>query len=706
MGLDRLASFNATVFGGEVAVITAITTQTGTSPTATDYTLPSDYTALRVWTGETPFDEPYFDLYVNRSGTTTKLRMNRFEARLISVAAGGGVGFSTSDGRTIHVAPDMAQATLETTFAATGTALCDKAGPPLWSPAAAHIEFLSAGQPYEIASTGTSEVVFVSEYDGTSWSPPRWLRLPASGGVRLKATFDRVALANYSGASLTVNAPTGTIIGGSSATMTLPMPTITGTTHAVSTLAQLKTAIAAAVAGDEIVLASGTYALDINVTQASFTANNGVGGRVGAEGILIRSATGAFADCTITCASAGVGDWSLTQTGATLVTGFKGITFNFTGATTAHFTLSRGLHALEACRFTGVATNINTFDFVGDGTASGLTLNVLRCQFDTGGGDLISGNNTGGTACTVRIIDCVAFGTGTASSHQCVTTHGQGIPLQIFGGNFYSAQDNALAPGSGSGEGRMYWFFGKTSDVSRACKVQDTDVFGCDLAKSGAVALKTGFTMGLVASIIRATFSEHVARTGIVEGCLFQHAGTGAYGMQVYPLTQTSSVKRFNVITGFSEGIRISDSASGAVGTVEITNTSVVSCTVGARISDTRLSSSINHLATKGSTTGMTTTADAMGRMTRSYNTLDPTISGFYSAGTGDITNADAALDSRYFPTAAGNCENNGNAALLDWVGGTDYEGYPLRLASSVQDRGARCRPRIIVGAELLPDIW
>jgi hypothetical protein len=278
--------------------------------------------------------------------------------------------------------------------------------------------------------------------------------------------------------------------------------------------------------------------------------------------------------------------------------------------------------------------------------------------------------------------------------------------LQIFGGNYYSAQENALAPGSGSGEGRMYWFFGKTSDISRACRVQDTDLFGCDLAKSAVVGLKATYALGWVGSIIRAGFSEHIAKLGLVEGNLIQHAGTGAYGMQFYPSTQTSSTLRFNTITGFSEGIRMNDSSIGATGTLVVSHTTVVNCTVGVRASDPRLSISINHLATKGSTTGLTTTADAMTRLTRSYNTIDPTVSGFYSAAATDITNADAGLDSRYFPNAAGNCDGNGDPAATDWVGGTDYEGYPLRLASSVIDRGARCRPRIITGAELLPDIW
>jgi hypothetical protein len=208
-------------------------------------------------------------------------------------------------------------------------------------------------------------------------------------------------------------------------------------------------------------------------------------------------------------------------------------------------------------------------------------------------------------------------------------------------------------------------------------------------------------------SVIRAGYSENITKDGLIEGNFLLYAGTGSYGMQLYASTQSTTTKRFNLISGFSQGVRMVDSVTGATGNTEVTNTSIVSCTTAVSATDTRLGFILNHLATKGSTTGISTTADAMTRMTRSYNTIDPTVSAFYTPlGTGDITTADADLDSRYFPTASGNCEANGNASALDWVGGTDWEGYPLRLASSVQDRGARCRPRIISGAELLPDIW
>lgn len=686
--------------------LTPLATQESVNPELSHQVAP-DKSAVRVWTGETPFSEPYFDLFVNRGGSIVKIRMNRWESRLIQIEAGSTIGFGTSDGRTLFAMADAPPAHLVTSFALSGTANCDRAGVPLWEPSTPHLTLPESSRDFEIASDGVERIIFIAEFDGTQWSPPRWLRTPKTGGVRVHSTCTQVAFANYAGDPIALNAPEGAIIGGTSATLHLTMPSVTGSSRYVTTVADLKAAIAAAVAGDEIVLASGTYPLDVNVTAASFSANHGVAGRVGAEGILIRSQTGAFADCSLSCASAGVGSWTLNQTGASALSAIKGITFDFTGTTSARFRVDRGKWNFENVRWTGANTGIDLFAFSGDGTATGLVLNALRCQMDTGGADLISGINTGGIACAVRIIDCVAFGTGVAESHQCVTTHGQGLPLQLFGGNFHSAQYNALAPGSGVGEGRMYWFFGQTSDITRACRVQDTSLFGCVLARSAAIGLKNSYALGWTGNIIRAGFSEHVAKLGLVEGNWFQHAGTGAYGMQLYALTQSESVKQFNVVSGFSEGIRMSDSSTGATGTTTVAHTSIVNCAVGVRASDTRLSFALDHLATQGSTTGLTTTSGSMARMTRSFNTLDPIVSAFYTPlGTGDLINSDAALDSRFFPAPSGNCDGNGDPSSTNWVGGTDYEGFALRLASSVMDRGARCRPRIILGAELFPDIW
>jgi len=94
-----------------------------------------------------------------------------------------------------------------------------------------------------------------------------------------------------------------------------------------------------------------------------------------------------------------------------------------------------------------------------------------------------------------------------------------------------------------------------------------------------------------------------------------------------------------------------------------------------------------------------------MANLVVSYNTWDGAADADYVAGSNDVA-ATAGLDSSYLPTASGNCDGTGNPAGMDWVGGTDYVGFLLEISSVTRDRGARCRPRIISNAEMVPDIW
>ena len=97
--------------------------------------------------------------------------------------------------------------------------------------------------------------------------------------------------------------------------------------------------------------------------------------------------------------------------------------------------------------------------------------------------------------------------------------------------------------------------------------------------------------------------------------------------------------------------------------------------------------------------------ATGMANTVANYNVWDPPADADYVNGANDVS-AEAGLDSAYLPTASGNCDGTGDPAAIDWVGGTDYVGFLLEISSVTRDRGARCRPRIISNAEMVPDIW
>ena len=676
------------------ATIETVVTQSSVTPSET-LSVSGGYDAVRVWTGETPSTEPWFFLYVTRSGVTSKIKMNRWEARVINVP-GGSIGFGTSDGRTIYVAKDVKASALGTSFPVSGTANADRAGVPIWTPSAPHITLPAGERQYELVGSGTERIVFVSEYDGTTWSPARWLRLPASGSVRLHATFSQIALANYDGATVSVNGPTGTVIGGTSASASLTFPAVTGTTHNVSTVAQLKTAIGASVAGDEIVLAAGTYALDVNITAASFTANNGVGGRVGMEGITIRGAT---ADRTLYVigVSGGAGDWDVAGNQPNLIAGFKDLTFNF-GSTSANFTVNGGRWNLQNVAWTGSTTTNVAFRAT---TTNVQQVMALGCDSSNAGVDCYD-YLEGKSNSYCKLINCTGSTAGPLISDQVLTCHNSGI-LEVYGGTFSDANLNVIAMGSG---GRAFMAFCTVTKGARKGAIQRTMCFGITNRTTGQAA--NGWTTsGQIGFVIASVTSNQITETGTTivmdfEGNLSVSESGGEW---YYPYNVVSGFKmERNVVVGHSIGLRFN---FGTTGSAAANRNTIIGGSQSCDISTATWAKTLQGNVSKdASTRGITSNVAGMGVATVDYNIWCGTPSASYVPGANDVTGVNAALDANYLPTAGGNCDGTGNPAAIDWVGGTDYVGFLLEISSVTRDRGARCRPRIIANAELTPDIW
>jgi len=700
-GLTKACINELLCLSSSSATIETIVTQSSVTPSET-LSVSGGYDSVRVWTGETPVTEPWFFLYVTRSGVTSKIKMNRFEARVVNVP-GGSIGFGTSDGRTIYVAKDVKDSALGTSFPVSGTANADRAGVPIWTPSAPHITLPAGERQYELVGSGTERIVFVSEYDGTTWSPARWLRLPASGSVRLHATFGQIALANYDGATVSVNGPTGTVIGGTSASASLTFPSVTGTTRNVTSVAELKTAIGAAVAGDEIVLASGTYALDVNITAASFTANNGVGGRIGAEGILIRGATTDRTLYVISCAANGQGDWNLNQSGATLRTGFKDLTFTFGGSNTAAFTTTRGRFSVQNCRFTGtIGASLDCFNGIGSTTTNGLYLDCYQVQADTSIADCWNFNDGNTTANRVRLIDCIGHTSGAASSDQCVTTH-NGLPISLYGGHYYNSHTNVMANGGPGIVPTTHCFFVRVSRSARQGTTTNVSAYGCRLEQPATSIIGWVASLYSVATYAELGTREASNNNAAYEGNLFNNAGAIGSYYAYFPNVSTTTTFERNVCTAFSIGIRMDNGAGPGV--MSANRNSLIANTLGCSKTTTWTSTLLGNVSKDSVNQGMSITATGMANTVANYNVWDPPADADYVNGANDVS-AEAGLDASYLPTAAGNCDGTGDPAGMDWVGGTDYVGFLLEISSVTRDRGARCRPRIISNAELTPDIW
>lgn len=678
-------------------VMTSSATDVGSSPSTVRARIGGGQTALRVFTGQTPINEPYFDLYVSKNGAAAvPVRVYRWQGRIFRGNPGDTFAFGTSDGRTLYYAPLTAPANITAPSGVNGTANADKALPILWSPSAAHITLPALAGRFQLNADGTERVVFISEQspDGT-WTPARWVILPAATNVVVQCNYTNIALANEAGAALSVTAPTGSSIGGTSMTMSLPAYSVTGTVHNVTTVAELKTAIAAAVAGDDIVLAAGTYALDVAITNASFTANVAAG-RKGMEGIRIRGAT---SDRTLYILGGnGVGsngDWSLTLSSSVDMTSYaylENFTWNF-GANNIKVSMGGGKYRCTNVRATGGSAadlwDVNCLSYP-------MTFWALYCRADTSADDCwnMAGNATYNGVSTCNLISCDGVTAGAAAGSQCLTSH-TGMVVAVYGGTYSDANTNVVA--NDAGTTKLYMFWSTVSAGARAARINNgVSIFGITWTGANLSALDDvrvcnitgGDTLTPLRNSTGPVVANRITTSGVNARAIFNSVASG-------PI-------KGNLLTA-PEGIRLGN-AVGAIASTDILWNTMSGCTTGGwnQIDVSNCPAVHKNNAYRGNTNSIVIPTGGMPVITTNYNTIDPTIDADYTAGANDTTGADAALNTTsWFPTAAGNCDGNGDATAVSYIGDTDIYGFVHIYHAGRASRGTRDNPGVYSGAGL-----
>lgn len=684
-------------------LIEDLDTEASATPSSVVLTVDDDATGFRLWTGApASASETEFTLYVKKnSDAVYQVKMERYQGRIFNAAPGDTFAFGTSDGRTLKHAQMVVPTALPTPSGATGTANCDKAVPGVWVPSTAHVTLPTTSSAFQIDFDGTKRLLFISEKDGNGvWSPPRAVWHSATRHLKVQCNYTEIAIANEDGATLAITAPTGTTIGGTSATATLStIPAVTGTTHNVSTVSALKTAIAAAVDGDEIVLAAGTYSLDVAITDASFTANEGASNQ-GAEGILIRGATGDRDDVILTGDGTSTnGNWSLTQTGATAFTTFQDLTFDAAAQAIKFEFLSGKLNLQNVLMKGGTGTDL----FNANNTSGALIINALWTLLQDGAGDLwnFDGNATYNATSAVNLYACSGLRAGPSNNaYQCLTSH-HDLPINIEGGLWQDAHLNILANGSDTTITSLS--YAKVRKGARNAGISDTIMYRCDIEVTSQV---TGNSDVPVAVGNHFYGTKNTTTYGVLRNVpIVKHnwvevtSGRGSHNS-----VQAEIVG--NIFIGLTDGIRNGDAAS-VQGTSSINFNALSGCTNGMNHpTTTNDPAEFKCNAAKSNTTSVNTTTGAKTSLTGDYNVLDATVDSDYIAGGNDTTGSDAALDSDYFPTASGNCDDNGDYGEYGAVGGSDPFGLVFIYKQTVAPRGARSRPIIRSSAELYPDFY
>lgn len=716
-----LALSAAPTAGGAVPAAAALTaSDTGSTPSTVRVTVPAGMATAAVWTGAPAADTEYtFDLYYARNGgAAVRVRCRRDDLLALPAAPGDTFAFATADGRSLYTTCAPYPTALTAPSGTTGTANCDTCGPPdaNWTPSGAHVTLGGYGQFVQLSATdATARVVFVrGSLDGTTWTPSRAYWLPASGTLTVYCPYKLVALGNYAGVTVSVTAGAGATVGGTSGTQRLQNQfALTGTQRSVTTVAEFKTAVAAAVSGDEIVLAAGTYTLDVAITQASFTANNGVGGRVGAEGIRIRGATGTRGDAIVTGNGVSTnGNWSLTQTGATGRTWFEDMTFSF-AAIAAGMDLIAGKYSCRNVNWTGASSNADdSISFAGNASGA-IDAEFVLCNAASSGQDCWNGDGNAATnaACNVRLVNCTGDTAGANSNDQVLTSH-NGLPVSIYGATYTNAVANVVSPDAATTPVHcLYCTFGPGA---REAGLKWCNLFMCVAEVKASNTVFPGQANGYVAgnritatgfisstSLFRSASGTAIPATTTIEGNWLYSAS--ATGRAYFASVGASAPFRRNVVVGFNtDAVRVANYSAGSTTAIAIGANTLVTC--GATVNDASVPVTLRGNAfTSPSGTQLTA-----GGATTTGNYQTYRSQSGYTAGANDTAGSNAAVDATtYVPTASGNVDaGTGDGTTFPEAGGLDYRSFAWVYAAGSPPRGAVGRPVRDTAYSLLPAGW
>jgi len=717
--LGQAFTFNDPAFlgqqGGTVTPLLTVTTDASATPTTTLLTVPSSLNAVRIWTGETPQTESSFPVYFRRNGGAVQtVNMSRWQGRILNAAAGDTIQIGTSDGRTLQIAAMKTPAALIAPYGSTNNANCDKAGPPIWTPSTPQVTLATNNSAFSVATNAAEMPLFISEFDGYTWSYPRWVWTQTNAQVRVQCTYRQVALANYAGTPVSIISDASAVVGGTSATMTLGLPTPTGTTRTCSTVNDFEDAIKNSVSGDRIALNAGVYSLTNSILSATFAANNGVNGKHGMEGIEIVGLGTHPSDVVITATNSSY-LWFLDHSTASGYAWFNNLSFQPTnGAGIIGISFASGKWNLENVLIQGSMSQGKVFAHTVD-IGDPIFLDALFLTVTNSADDCISvnGDSVGSAACLgsrIRFIACTAATPGAANNDQCFTAH-TGMSYYVYGGAAYDAYLNVVANQDDNEVAYLNFLTITPGSGGRDAGCQNMNMYGCYyLAHTGGFTPVRGGYVQECRLYDDGTLNSFYAE---VNGSAYYYFGhnlmsqLGAQGSTRGAYCRaTNAVFVGNICTNFSNGVQAQYYSGGPIGTYKILGNTFKGSSIALNIFETAgpITQATNN-ACLYNATSVATTAGAMAYLQSDYNVLNSSVYAAYVAGAHDTVNVNASLDSNYLPASSGNCDGTG-LQTYGFVGETDPFGWVWLYQTNAAPRGARSLPAVIAGAILFPDLY
>lgn len=721
---------------------TLLTTTAGTdaSPVSgNQITIPAGYDSLAVWVGSFTEEEiAYLSISVRVNSTTTILRAINRHWYVIRCAAGDVVSFASqkktgaavalaNQSVTLSVCPMLQPSTLVSPTAVSGTANCDKAGPPIWSPTGTpHIVQTAENLTFTITSASGRREIFMVEKDGSgALCPYRHIHVPDSQAVTVQMRHREAYLATYDGSTVAIQGPAGCTIGGTSGTYR-PAFTAVRTVNVANT-SQFDTAMLDAADGDDIVMAAGTY------NFSSKPVNSGNYTQAFARNIRIRGSAGDTTSTVITGASFGQG--TLIADGKRWV--LESLRFDYSGVTVATGLVDLGgrwdIHnfslvgpaAVGAASLSMRSSNTYTSPIVNYATF-GTVENATEDSLDTD-------QTSGGQSITMHAIGLSVNGNGPNANDQLVTSHNGSI-IHSWGCAFSDAANGNQPKFAPDGSSKIFFSYCK----ALAADITNSDGIAMDSGFPAETALFCNFEALKINAFRHHTTGSRMLQkvaTGIrflqnqITGSFATHQG-GIFRASANSSCDATDFRRSSEIwgcliqsQGANNALNPSAANPSAASVLTIGNVyflaanPVVAFNLNAHANMAgSLTNIIFDASTSqgsfvlGATGGSWTTENSYYRRTNTptnWDTRFPSQSwAGITAGTASGNNNGTSapgVDANYKPTAGGNCDTEGKNP--GWVGGLDIYGRPMWLGGSFV-RGCVELQEIRVGALLFPSQW
>lgn len=468
----------------------SITTESGSSPSSTAFTLSSDQDGFILYVNDLLEDRPggLLKFTIEVDSTAYTLVAAPYQSYLFHCGDAGEsvkIACEEMDGTGVEYSVSICKARMPLQYVdtdalfVTGTVHSDWNYPLGWNPTTYRVTMQADGQWLAIDGTSWTKqtIVWIRERSGSNISPAQAVICVPGRITPFFVQGREVAVMTLDGIDVPIQAPFDTYVDTMSASDVLDIDDFTPVrTVNVSTGGEFDAAIADLTDGDDIVVTGNITASNISMTNL-------------AKSFRVRGSTGDPDDTVIT------GEFSIGGSSSTEVTLYmSGVSWakNTNNVVAYSYLVNWRLTRCKFAKLGGTAKNVWEWNNGGGSALYSRSMKAFRCEA------------TGSTAAwaedvwnfrmpaagSAHLIACKGSVAGGAASNNLVTNHNENGGTYVWGGEYSDPSTSGPAITSDSGASPLsligvYCHDGATSNGFKVGAFPLTMVFGCEIRDLG-----------------------------------------------------------------------------------------------------------------------------------------------------------------------------------------------------------------------------